>query len=326
MKIGVIFTGGTIGSRMGEHGIAPTPKAPHQLLSAYQEKTGDPYQFPTAEPFSILSENLTFAHIAALANCIQEKAREWDGIIVTHGTDTLQYTGAALSYILGLSFRPVVLVSSNYPLDDPRSNGLVNFCAAVNFLRTVQGVTGVFTAYGNRTEAVRIHRAARLLGHHALDDMLFSMDGTVATMQNGRVELITSYSEQPDGQVVMDGRQLSATEGRILRLSAHPGMHYPPLDGVAAVLIEAYHSGTVATGTAPLRIFAKKAREHGVPIFLAGVPRGGTDYASGNLFAELGLLQAPPIAPIAAYMKLCLILANGRDPVVSLSLPLGGDL
>ena len=328
MKIGVIFTGGTIGSRKGEGGIAPTDAAPRHLLSAYAARTGDSYEFPTAEPYTILSENLTWAHIGVLEHCVREKAAEWDGIIITHGTDTLQYTGTALGYILGLSSKPVVLVSANYPLNDERSNGLDNFCAAVAFLRTVQGATGVFTAYRNRGEDTRIHRSVRLLAHQTLDDVIYSLDdsGTVATVAaDGTVTLNKSYVEKPDGQPPLSGENLSATEGRILPLVAYPGMRYPALDGVAAVLLETYHSGTVATGSTALRIFAKKAGEQGVPIFLAGVPAGGTAYASGRLYDELGLLTAPPISPIAAYLKLCLAFANGRDPMLTLNLPLGGD-
>ena len=328
MKIGVIFTGGTIGSRMGDTCIAPTASAPRKLLSDYAAKTGDDTSFPTAEPYTILSEQLTLSHVEVLAACIQEQLRECDGVIVTHGTDTLQYTGAALGYMLGLSSRPVVLVSANYPLEDARSNGLENFCAAITFLRTVVGVTGVFAAYKNRgEEVVRIHRATRLLPHLPLDDLLFSRAGTVAAMTaEGEVKPLADYTEQHDAQTVMDGGALVCAEGRILRLAAYPGMRCPDLEGVAAVLIDAYHSGTLPTGALALRMLARKAKEAGIPVILTGAPEGGTAYESGNALATLGIFNAPPLSPSAAYMKLCLALANGRDPFACLTLPLGGDL
>lgn len=328
MKIGVIFTGGTIGSRISTDGIAPSPEAPHKLLADYAARTGDTTPFPTAEPYTILSEQLTLSHVGVLAACIKEKLREWDGVVVTHGTDTLQYTGAALGYILGLSSKPVVLVSANYPLEDQRSNGLDNFCAAVFFLRTVVGVTGVFAAYKNRgEEVVRIHRATRLLPHLPLDDLLFSRAGTVAVMTTeGEVKPLADYTELPDAQTVMDGNSLVSAEGRILRIAAYPGMQCPTLDGVAALLIDTYHSGTLPTSALPLRILAKKAKDRGIPVILTGAPEGGTAYESGNAHAALGFFNAPPISPIAAYMKLCLALANERDPFACLSLPLGGDL
>ena len=328
MKIGVIFTGGTIGSRTGAQGIAPAADAPRKLLSDYAAWTGDGTVFPTAEPYTILSENLTLSHVGVLAACIREKLREWDGVIVTHGTDTLQYTGAALGYILGLSSKPVVLVSANYPLEDSRSNGLDNFRAAVTFLRTVVGVTGVFAAYKNRgEEAVRIHRATRLLPHLPLDDLLFSHAGTVAVMTpEGEVKPLADYTEQHDGQTVMEAESLVSAEGRILRLTAYPGMRCPDTDGVAAVLIDGYHSGTLPASALPLRRLCKKAKEASIPVILTGAPEGGTAYESGNAHAALEIFNAPPISPIAAYIKLCLALANGRDPFACLTLPLGGDL
>lgn len=327
MKIGIIFTGGTIGSRVGERGIAPAADMPRYLLSEYAARTGDTEVFPTAEPYTVLSENLTFSHIGALVDCIKQHLRVWDAVIVTHGTDTLQYTGAALGYALGLSSKPVVLVSANYPPEDARSNGTDNFCAAVAFLRTVRGATGVFAAYRNREEDVRIHRATRLLPHTAADDRLYSKNGTVASItEQGRVELLNDYTEQFDGQLVMDTEALVSAEGRILCLTAYPGMHCPLPNGIAAVLLETYHSGTLPEKSLALRMLCKKARETGIPVILTGVPEGGNAYESGNVYAALGIHCAPPISPIAAYMKLCLILSNGRDPFRALALPLGGDM
>ncbi|MBQ8717477.1 MAG: hypothetical protein IJY43_06515, partial [Clostridia bacterium] len=66
MTIGVIFTGGTIGSAQSAKGLAPSDAAPRRLLADYQKRTGDGTRFPTAEPYSILSENLTFSNITRL--------------------------------------------------------------------------------------------------------------------------------------------------------------------------------------------------------------------------------------------------------------------
>ncbi|MBQ8356933.1 MAG: asparaginase [Clostridia bacterium] len=326
MKIGVIFTGGTIGSRQSDQGIAPTDDSPRRLLSLYRERTGDGSDFPTAEPYTILSENLSFAHITALAACVREKAGEWDGMIVTHGTDTLQYTAAALSYLLGLKYPPTVLVSANYPLEDPRSNGLDNFCGAVDFLRSTPDAKGTYISYRNEQECTKIHRASRLLPHRTFDDALFSVGGPVAEIIEGKVYPVAEYSEQADGQPPMNGNDLIVSDGRILFLNAHPGMRYPALDGAAAVLIGTYHSGTLATAGSPLRRFAMSAKKQNVPVFLAGTQVSGTAYESGNLFDRLGLIPLPPISPIAAYMKLCLAFSDGKDFNTALALPLGGDL
>jgi L-asparaginase len=326
MTIGVIFTGGTIGSAQSAKGLAPSGEMPRRLLEDYKKRTGDGTAFPTAEPFTILSENLTFSSIRLLADCIREKSSEWDGIIVTHGTDTLQYTAAALSYLLGLSSAPVVLVSSNYPLDDVRANGLDNFCGAIDFLRQFPDAKGVYVAYKNTGEALKIHRGARVLAHPAFSDDIVSL-GTAAYEKKGEnFAPVDGFFEREDAQAPFHGTELADAEGKVLFLRVHPGMVYPALDGIAAVLLKAYHSGTLATDSEALQRFAKSAIEKGIPVFLTGVPEGGTAYASGNTFASLGLIVAPPISPIAAYMKLCLAVGDRRDLLESLSLPLGGDL
>ena len=326
MTIGVIFTGGTIGSAQSAAGLAPSGEAPRRLLADYQKRTGDKTAFPTAEPYTILSENLTLSKIAVLADCIREKSGEWDGIIVTHGTDTLQYTAAALSYLLGLNSKPVVLVSSNYPLEDTRANGLDNFCGAVDFLRQLQEARGVYAAYKNTGETLKIHRGARVLAHPAFSDDIVSLGRAAYEQKDGKFVPVDGFLEHDDAQTSFYGTELATVEGKVLFLRVHPGMVYPALDGIRAVLLKTYHSGTLATDSVALQRFARSAMEKNIPIFLTGVPEGGTAYASGNAFAKLGLIATPPISPIAAFMKLCLAVSDGRDLCKTLSLPLGGDL
>ena len=326
MRIGVIFTGGTIGSRQSAGGIAPSDSAPHHLLSLYREKYGDVFDFCTFEPYTILSENLSFTHIELLAECIQKAAKACERIIVTHGTDTLQYTGAALSYLLGLCSVPVVLVSANRPLTDKRSNGPDNFAAAVCFLRDTADARGVYISYRNHGESVKIHRASRVLRHHAFDDAICSVDGTVATVKSQKTHHVTRFLEQNDAQAPYIGTGISAASGKVLFLAAHPDMVYPDPAPYAAVLLETYHSGTLATASQALCDFAARAKQAGVPVFLTGVPDGGTAYESGALYSALSLQVLPPIPPIAAYMKLCLAVAGGRALKAALFAPLGGDL
>lgn len=326
MTIGIIFTGGTIGSMQSAVGLAPNSEAPRRLLADYQKRTGDGTRFPTAEPFTILSESLTFSNIIQLADCIREKSREWDGIIVTHGTDTLQYTATALSYLLGLKTTPVVLVSSNYPLEDARANGLDNLCGAVDFLRQFPKAKGVYVAYKNVGDTLKIHRGARVLAHPAFSDDIVSLGPAAYEKKGENFAPVDGFFEHEDAQAPFHGTGLATVEGKVLFSRVHPGMVYPALDGIAAVLLKCYHSGTLATDSKALQRFAEDAMKKGIPIFLTGVPEGGTAYASGNAFAELGLITAPPISPIAAYMKLCLAVSEGRDLRQALSLSLGGDL
>jgi len=188
MKLLVVFTGGTIGCSVDQEGyFSPDQKNGYKLISLFQEaKKADPETredeivIDTVEPYSTLSEQLNSTFVQKLIDCVKSNAeKEYDGIIVTHGTDTLQYAACALGYALGNSSIPVLLVSSNYILDDPKMNGLENFIAAVDFIKGGYG-KGVFVAYKNKQEGVTIHRGTRMDAHHTFDS---SAGGYVITCQ-----------------------------------------------------------------------------------------------------------------------------------------------
>ena len=326
MKITVIFTGGTIGSRLHGDNIGTDAAAPRELLCRYAAAKGRQTVFKTAEPYTILSENLTLAHLGVLAQTVRQESLDADGIIVTHGTDTLPYTAAALSFAFGLCKVPVVLVSSNYVLSDSRANGVANFTAAVSFLESAHGARGVFVSYQNEGEVVKIHRAARLLSHLSPTDTVRSLDGVVATFENEKIHPVTAYFEKEDGISPFDSAALADAAGNCLFLRAHPGMLYPtPPNGTRAVLLEAYHSGTLPTASADFQYFANEMAKRGIPVFVTGIT-GETVYESATAFEALGLISLPRMSPVAAYMKLTLALAAGLDPKTVLPLPLGGDL
>ncbi len=162
MKLLTVFTGGTISCSVSDGVLAPDSQNGSYLLGLARQ-AGVRDDFETVQPFSVLSENMTPDCLRQLRRCITERLGEgYDGVLVTHGTDTLAYTAAYLDFVLGAQDTPVVLVSANYPLRDSRSNGLQNFVAAVEFLRT--GKRGVFVAYHNTGDSrTTIHRGREVL-------------------------------------------------------------------------------------------------------------------------------------------------------------------
>ena len=325
MKISLILTGGTIGSRPHEGGLGPDSAAHAELFARYRKISGDQTEFEICEPYTILSENLTLAHLEHLTKTVKAVLEKADGVIVTLGTDTLPYTAAALSYTLGLSSKPVVLVSSNHILSDMRANGVENFCAAVDFLRGYENARGVFVSYKNKGESAGILRASRLLAHLAPTEAVHTLCGTVATWDRGQLSPL-EYTEKHDELSPLSAKDLKNAAGRVLFLRAHPDMCYPTLTKqISAVLFESYHSGTLPTATKALQDFAGRAKQKGIPIFVAGIT-GEATYESAAEYRALSITPLPPISPVAAYMKLCLATANGLDPQAILPRPLGGDM
>ena len=299
MRILTVFTGGTIGSSLSKGAISPKAENAFLLLKLYNEKYGAA-EFDTVAPYTILSENLSAEYLEKLRSCVEENLNSgYDGIIVTHGTDTLQYSAAYLDLTLGLTETPVVLVSSNYPLLDSRANGLENFAAAVDFIRSKQG-RGVFVSYLNRgDEGAAIHRGAEVLPHQPFDDRIFSLfDNIYGTVKGSVFVKNPGYRER---ERVRMGGKLS---GRVIFLRPYVGMTYPEIPGdTKAVLLEGWHSGTLPTAHSELVEFCEKAKERGVPVYLTG-SMPGFEYESKRLFDSMGIKVLPPMSPIAAYVML----------------------
>lgn len=329
MKIFVIFTGGTIGSSKIGEVISPDRSCGYALLDMYNRIYGG-VDFTTAEPYTILSENLCGENLNQLSDCINKcDIDSFDGIIVTHGTDTLQFTSAFLGLVFADFPKPIVVVSANYPLEDKRSNGFVNFLAAVEFIRSGCG-SGAFVAYTNSGEAPKIHYAAKLLAHPAYSDEVRSIHDEIYAVHNLSAQLNDNNAPAPDcvqsfaynlesgNSTVYDlrkqlnlpqNKKLSSRSG-ILWLKSYVSMTYPKITSdIKAVLLEGYHSGTLNTLNEELKDFCRQAEIRGVPVYLTGAEKGFY-YESKLMFDELKIRVLPPVPPATAYVWLWLNLSN----------------
>ena len=164
MRILFIFTGGTIGSTLSGDVISTDSTKSYRIIEAYRERWGIDFDYDMIEPYTALSENNTGDTIRGLCTCVKQHITDgYDGIIVTHGTDTLQYSTAALGYTLGLDTVPVCVVSSNRPIEHERANALDNMHAAISFIRGGYG-RGCFAFYRNDDSSITcVHRATRMI-------------------------------------------------------------------------------------------------------------------------------------------------------------------
>ena len=303
--IGVICTGGTIGSSVSGEYISPDESKPYKLIEMYRSKYGDAAEFITDEPYRVLSENMTCDVYPKLVNAVKKMlSKGVDGVIVTHGSDTLQYSAAVLACTIGTDSIPVVLVSSNYVLEDKRANGLDNFAAAVDFISNKAGL-GVFVSYRNSDGIVRMYYGNALLPHDIYHDDVRGVDGAYyGYYENGK--FIPSGINNPCKQdKIYEIGDNCDWDSKVLVITAYPGMKYPSPEGYKAILHLSYHCGTICAVTPGLKEFAKKAREMNIPFYLAGVTED-MDYESCKIYDELGIISLPHVSPITAYVELWL--------------------
>ncbi|EOT44404.1 asparaginase [Enterococcus columbae] len=123
-KILMITTGGTIASKKMQHGLAPGISAEELLSFIPQVKTI--CKVETLALFNIDSTNMQPANWEKLAQTIKTHYDFYDGFVICHGTDTLAYTAAALSYLIQHSSKPIVLTGSQKPIDMDSTDAKVN--------------------------------------------------------------------------------------------------------------------------------------------------------------------------------------------------------
>ena len=329
MKILFVFTGGTIGS-VAHGGIINTDgEQPRVLLAEYQRAYGISFDYDCVEPYTALSENNTGDTIRALCACVAERKRAgYDGIVVTHGTDTLQYTAAALSYAFADIRVPLCIVSANYPIGNARSNAISNLRGALRFIAEV-GKRGVWVSYQNEGEPIRIHNGTRLLESTAFTDRVESAFSAYYGDFKGDepFSLNPAYRERYDEDLALGVPAIKKEAGHILRVQPYPGMVYPEIGAdVRYILHASFHSGTVNTVSREARRFFNEAKSRNIPVFLTGVARGDA-YVGASAFAALGITPLYHIAPVAAYVKLWMLSAkHERVTAGMLQAPLAGDV
>lgn len=123
-KILLIATGGTIASQAGVDGLIPSIQA-DALLKCVPEIL-ELCDVDAVQPYHIDSTNVTPAHWVCLAKTIKENYDAYDGFVICHGTDTMSYTAAVLSYMVQSSPKPIVLTGSQQPIDKEDTDGRIN--------------------------------------------------------------------------------------------------------------------------------------------------------------------------------------------------------
>ena len=133
-KILLITTGGTIACKQTENGLAPG-LTPEDILS-YIPSVKNICEVHTSMVCHIDSTNVTSEHWKMVVSTIKDNYDKYDGFVICHGTDTLAYTAAALSYMIQNSSKPVVITGSQKPIQmdvtDAKTNLLDSFIYAVD--------------------------------------------------------------------------------------------------------------------------------------------------------------------------------------------------
>ena len=258
------------------------------------------------------SANVTPRHWEAIAGAIADVVDQYDGFVVIHGTDTMAYTAAALSYMLANQPRPVILTGAQRPIAAIRTDAKANLVTALDLATRDVPEVGIFFNH----QLLRGNRARKT----SIDDFdAYRSPNYPPLAEVGlHLEIHESRLRRPSGLF----RLQKGFSDKVLALRLFPGLapaHMAPLldADVRAFVIEAYGAGTVPIGDLSLIPFIQEATRRGKIVALSSqAVFGRVDpglYEAGRLALEAGAISCGDMTPEAAVVKLMFLLGQYGD-------------
>jgi glutamyl-tRNA(Gln) amidotransferase subunit D len=321
-RVALISTGGTIASK-----IDYRTGGVHAALSAAELYSSVPElaNYARVDPEVLLSEyseNLKPEHWTLIAKKVAEKIESGDysGIVVSHGTDTMHYTAAALSFALQNIPIPVVLVGAQRSSDRPSSDAAVNLLGATIFAARAN-VSGVFVAMhaGTSDDVVAIHVGTRVRKNHtSRRDAFESIDVTPAALvRNNAIEM------QKESQIKLTARKNAKEmklqpdfDSRVMLIKYYPGFDPRIIENAAksgyeAIIFEGTGLGHVNKECFPA---IQRAVEAGVIICMTSQCIWGRVsmkvYDTGRDLLSIGVVPLSDMISETATVKAMWALAN----------------
>ena len=305
----LLTTGGTIASLPGGDGLEPQRS---DVMERELQQLRTYYDITVRDVMCLDSSNIRPAEWQTLAQTIYEMRLDFDGIVVSHGTDTMAYTASAVTFMLPNIDRPVVFTGSQLPLADMLSDGPDNLRTA--FAMAASGNSGVFLAFDRKVmlgcRAVKV----RASGFTAFESVNARYAGIVSNRG-----LVTNPAVLP---VLSGPAQLKdAVSTDVFLLKLTPGMNTGIFDalvslGIRGIVIEAFGLGGMNVLNRGLQGI-RHAVEAGISVVVTtqclydsadlGV------YQVGAKLLELGVIQGMDMTSEAAMTKLMWAIGQGMD-------------
>jgi glutamyl-tRNA(Gln) amidotransferase subunit D len=324
-KLAVITTGGTIGSilRNASIGLDPTGATLHAEVVRLFDNNDSIFEVISA--INKHSEDIVPEDWSTILETIDACLRSGtDRIVITHGTDTLPYTAAAVALLFNEFKARICLTGSFHSLEHPQSDVHINLISAFNCVILDEIPTGVYVAFRNDTK----NRSASII--HAYDLKPMAFDEVVFKGIYGRfvakyssdhgfsINLNNSAIQQPFiGGPVPKVEAIRMACDSVSQIITYPGFNLKWLDSnssLRALIVSLYHSGTANAINQNSGILEFVTSHRDVCVMLAAYPGENleTPYESTLRLISGGAQIYRDIQPHVLYVALALALAQGR--------------
>ncbi|EMA59411.1 glutamyl-tRNA(Gln) amidotransferase subunit D [Halorubrum distributum JCM 13561] len=342
--VSLISTGGTIASTVDYRTGAVTAQFDAEdVLRAVPELAGRA-NYRGRVVANILSENMEPSIWRDLADAVAEEIEAGaDGVVVMHGTDTMQYSASALSFMLD-SPVPVVFTGSQRSADRPSSDNVMNAVCAVEAAKADHAETLVCMHASPSDDACALHRGTRVRKNHTSRRDAFETVGAAplgvidyeaaaeAGAEGDAAEAAIEWNREPTarGSAERSVDLAPDLDGDVELVKFTPGMDpaaWEYLDDKGGVVIEGTGLGHVHTDLIP-RIEALV--EGGTVVAMTSQCLDGRVcdrvYDTGRDLLDAGVVEAGDTLPGTAKVKLMWALANRSDPAEAMGRDLAGEL
>ena len=309
-RIRLLTTGGTIASLPGGQGLEPRRS---DVMELALEQLRNFYDIELEDVLCLDSSNITPEQWQLIAQRVYEDRSRCDGIVISHGTDTMAYTASAVTFMLPGIDIPVVFTGSQLPLADMLSDGPSNLRTA--FAMAASGQPGVFLAFDRKVmlgcRAVKV----RASGFSAFESVNARY---CAQVTNRGLVVDTSALPPPQGEP----RLCQRISQDVFLLKLTPGLKPSVIEMLAAmgyrgIVIEAFGLGGINVLHQGLRGI-RRAVEDGVSVVVTTQCLYDSAnlqvYQVGNQLLELGVIQGRDMTSEAAMTKLMWAIGQGFTP------------
>ncbi len=316
--VSILSTGGTIASKVDYRTGAVNPALTAQDLYDTVPELKDHASVRAKVLMSVFSEDIRPSEWTKIARAVASEIKQGaDGIIIAHGTDTLGFTAAALSFALQNLPIPVVLVGSQRSSDRPSSDAAMNLILSTDFVGTVDAAEVMLVMHGETDDSFAYaHRGTRVRKSHTSRRDAFQSINTYPLFKidsSGTAEMNPPLLRRDKSRTL---KLKPKFEERVAIVKTYPGITPDVIDH----LISHEYQGIVIEGTGlghgpkVLQPSVKRATEAGIVVAMTSqCISGRVDmdvYRTGVELLELGVVACEDMLTETAFVKLSWLLAN----------------
>jgi len=320
-RVVIMSTGGTIASRVDYRTGAVRSALSASDLYGVVPELSDVAQVDTEIVFSLYSENITQKHWSELAQTVAKRIEQGvDGIVIAHGTDTMAYTSAALSFALQNLPVPVILVGAQRSSDRPSSDAATNLIGAVKAAGEAPFAEVALAMHDTVSDtAIAIHRGTKVRKcHTSRRDTFKSINGfPIAKVKDQQVTMQTDHYQRRDAKKTLVLKPNFSEKVALVKF--YPGLDSAIIDfyvekGFKGILLEGSGLGHVSKYCFNA---IKKADEKGVVVALASQCIWGrvnmNVYDTGRDLLSFGVIPLDDMFAETGLVKLMWVLGQTSD-------------